>query len=419
MKSKIITKPFDRHMTPPRQNLFFLPFIWLMCFAATRGYGLKISKKRMEHLKPPFIVLANHQAFMDFIITPLALFPHRANYISELEGFEYYGGKFYRQLGALGTRKFIDDMALIKNIQKVIKRGDIMVIYPEARYANAGTSTIIPDSVGKLCKMLNVPVVTLTMHGNYLRSPIWNTSVRKQARLKAEIQQLFTAEELQKATPSYINEKIRHAISYDEYKWQKDNKISIAYPKRAEGLELVLYKCPVCGSEFKTTSEGSTLTCTSCGEKWTMDEYGEMLSETTENFHLTHIPDWYEWQREQVINEINMGNYHFKGKVHIEALPNEYNFIDLGSGILEHTDKGFFLTFKDYGDKKEKTLTFPACTTLSVHTEYNYRNKGQCITLSTYDNTYFLFPLTEGFNATKLQFATEYLYKISFGQRKM
>lgn len=415
MTKKIITKPFDRYMTPPRQNLFFLPFIWAMCFVATRGYDLKIEKKRMKHLKPPFIVLANHMAFMDFIVTPLALFPHRANYISELEGFEFYGGNLYRQAGALGTRKFIDDMALIKNIQKVVKRGDIIVIYPEARYANVGTDTIIPNSVGKLCKMLNVPVVTLTMHGNYLRSPIWNTKVRKQARLKAEIQQLFTASELKNTSADIVNSKIRHALTYDEYKWQRDNKISITYPKRAEGLELVLYKCPVCGSEFKITSKGSNLICQSCKSQWKMNEYGEIISENSKNFR--HIPDWYEWQRKKVIEEIKNGSYHFMGKVHIEALPNEYNFIDLGEGTLEHTSKGFSLTFKDYGETEEKNMFFPANTTFSIHTEYNYRNKGQCITLSTYDNTYFLFPMTDGFNATKLQFATEYLYEISFGQK--
>jgi len=44
----------------------------------------------------------------------------------------------------------------------------------------------------------------------------------------------------------------------------------------------------------------------------------------------------------------------------------------------------------------------------SVHTEYNYRKKGPCITLSPLDNTYFLYPLEIGFNATKIQFATEY-----------
>ena len=43
----------------------------------------------------------------------------------------------------------------------------------------------------------------------------------------------------------------------------------------------------------------------------------------------------------------------------------------------------------------------------SIHTEYDYRGKGQCIILSTPDNTYFIYPLEDGFNATKIQFATE------------
>lgn len=34
-----------------------------------------------------------------------------------------------------------------------------------------------------------------------------------------------------------------------------------------------------------------------------------------------------------------------------------------------------------------------------------------CILISTLDNTYFIYPLEYGFNATKIQFATEYLYE--------
>lgn len=404
---KIITTPFDRNMTPPRQCAFFLPFIWLGAWLCTRRYALKINRVRMEGLKPPFIVLGNHQAFMDFIVTPLALFPHRANYISELEGFEYYGGKFYRMLGALGTRKFVNDMALINNIRKIIKRGDIIVIYPEARYANAGTSTIIPNSVGKLCKMLGVPVVTLNMSGNYLRSPIWNTAVRHQARLKAEITQLFTPQELKAATADEVNEKIRSALAFDEYHYQLENKIKITYKKRAEGLEKVLYKCFVCGSEFKMQTEGAKLFCTSCNTVWEMDEYGRLVK----NGEYTHIPDFYEWQRAQVIKEIDEGSYNFDGSVHIESLPNEYNFIDLGSGSLVHNKKGFYLTLTDYGKTEEETLFFPSADCFSVHTEYDYRGKGVCITLSTTDNTYFIYPRCEGFNPTKIQFAAEYMYK--------
>ncbi len=78
-----------------------------------------------------------------------------------------------------------------------------------------------------------------------------------------------------------------------------------------------------------------------------------------------------------------------------------------------HKKEGFYLTLKDYGEEEEKIMFFASSTLFSIHTEYNYRGKGQCVTLSTLDNTYFLFPEENGFNATKIQFATEYYYKLS------
>ena len=158
-----------------------------VCKILTAKNKLKIDKHNMEGIKPPFLVLGTHQSFTDFYVTPLCLAPYRANYISELEGFENFGEWIYRQVGCLGTRKFINDQALIKNIRRVIKRKGIMVIYPEARYANVGTPSEIPLSVAKLVKLLKVPVVTVNMQGNYLMSPIWNLKERKSVKLHADV----------------------------------------------------------------------------------------------------------------------------------------------------------------------------------------------------------------------------------------
>lgn len=361
-----------------------------------------------------------------FFVTPLALFPHRANYISELEGFEAFGEWTYRQAGCLGTRKFVNDLALIKNIQRVINRGGILAYYPEARYANVGTNSVLPQSVGKLAKMLKVPVVVINMHGNYLQSPIWNLTLRREAVQDAVITQVFTAAELENATSAEVTTRLSEYLSYDEYKRQFETKTAITYKKRAEGIEQVLYHCPECGREFCTATENADLFCRSCGARWRMSEYGRMepykngespapFSVADSGFAFTHIPAWYEWQRACVEADIERGVYSLEAKVHIESLPNAVNFIDLGEGTLRHNAAGFTLTFTEYGEHAEKTLAFPPITMLSVHTEYDYRGKGQCITLSTLDNTYFLFPVLpaseSGFNATKIQFATEYLYK--------
>lgn len=418
---KIDTTPFDTRRIPPKQNLFFMPGIWLICWLLTRSSKLRINKVNMKGLKPPFFVLGTHHAFMDFIVSPLALFPYRANYISELEGFENYGEWLYRQVGCLGTRKFVSDIMLIKNIKRVIARKGILVLYPEARYANVGTNSKLPDSVGKLAKDLDVPLVMLQMRGNYLQSPIWNLTKRKEVLLDATITQIYTREQLREASADEVNTKIAEFMEYDEYAYQYETKMAITYEKRAEGIELALYKCPECGAEFRMKTQGAEIFCENCGSRRYMTEYGRMVriegsSENgTKNYtedEFSHIPDWYEWQREEVNKEIERGEYSLDTRVHIEALPNAVNFIDLGEGRLIHDENGYKLTFTDYGESEEKTLSFEPLTMLSVHTEYNYRDtKGPCITLSTLDNTYFLYPLEEGFNPTKIQFATEYLYE--------
>lgn len=403
-------KPFDRAKTPPRQSIILLPFIWLICKIVTGPYKLEIEKKDMEGVKPPFLVYGSHNSFMDFYVTPLALKPYRANYISELEGFEFFGEWIYRRIGCLGTRKFINDQHLVKNIGKVIKRGDIMVIYPEARYANVGTNSHLTPSIAKLAKLLKVPVVTITMHGNYLQQPIWNLKERKGARLKAELKCVVRPEEVGKLSVDEIFSRISNELQYDEYKYQLENKISIKDEWRAEGLHYPLYRCRKCGKDFAMTSSGSKITCKFCGDSYEMDEYGVLNS--TEGKKI-HIPDWYEWQRGFVHDEIREGKYKLDIPVRIWALPNSVNFVDCGEGRLIHDNNGFSLEFDNYRSEKHETLVFPAKSMISIHTEYDYRGiYGPCVTLSTYDDTFFIYPTDESrdvFNPTKIQFATEYL----------
>lgn len=422
-KKKIDTTPFDTKRIPPKQNLFFMPFIWLFCWIITKRNGLKIEKINMEGLKPPFLVLGTHHSFTDFYVTPLALMPYRANYVSELEGFEAFGETLYRQVGCLGTRKFINDVDLVRNIKRCMDRKGILVLYPEARYANVGTVSKLPISVGKLINLLKVPVVVLNMHGNYLLSPIWNLDRRKDVKLSATITQVLTKEQITHTSPEEILDIVEKNLYYDEYAWQEEQGIKITYKNRAKGLHMPLYQCPVCKTEFSMDSEGTKLFCKACSTSWEKDELSRLCFEKEpespilglpvhkqeDGSSYVRIPQWYEWQRENVQKEIENGEYLLDCKVHIEALPNAVNFIDLGQGHLVHKKEGFYLTFKEYGEEVEKTMFFPNKNMVSIHTEYDYRKKGQCVTLSTVSNTYFLFPQSSGFNATKIQFATEYL----------
>ena len=87
------------------------------------GKKYKIEKINMEGLKPPYILLSNHMYFVDFELTALGTFPHRINNVVNIDGY-IKRAWLLRLIGAICTRKFSNDLHLIKSIKKVLKRGD-------------------------------------------------------------------------------------------------------------------------------------------------------------------------------------------------------------------------------------------------------------------------------------------------------
>ena len=101
----------------------------------------------MKGLKPPYLLLCTHHAFIDFMVTTAAIFPHRANYVVAIDGF--IGREWLlRQVGGICKRKFTSDLTLVRQIERVIGNGDVLALYPEARYSLIGTTAVLPNSLG-------------------------------------------------------------------------------------------------------------------------------------------------------------------------------------------------------------------------------------------------------------------------------
>ena len=402
-------KRFDMLAPPVRTKWYLRPLTYLLCMPDVKKHKLKITKTRCEGLKPPYLVLCNHNAFMDFKALTAAIWPQRANYVVAIDGF-IGREKLLRNVGGICTRKFTNDLVLIKQLSRVVKNGDVVVLYPEARYSLCGTTAVLPSALGRLCKLLKVPVVTFMCHGHHVNSPFWNLHDRGVKPTEAEMNVLYTPEELQDVTVDEINEKIVAAYQYDDFAWQKERGIETPYEKRAEGLHKVLYQCPVCGKEYKMTSEGDKLICTECGKTWTMSTLGELSGDdgVTE---FSHIPDWYEWERKNVRAEVEAGTYSTgEMPVTVDSLPNARRFIRLGEGTMVHDMNGFTVRGTDVeGDPFEMIKPVPSL--YSCHIEYEYLGKhGDCVDLNTLDDTWYIYPHDCEFAVTKMALATEELY---------
>jgi len=400
---------YDMAKKPLKQKWYLRPLTWLLSFPETIAFKTKVNKINIEGLKPPYILLCNHNSFVDFKVTTKALFPIPANYVVAIDGFinrEW----LLRKAGGISKRKFVKDVNIVNQIKhSLFINKTVLALYPEARYSFVGTNCELPDSLYKLIKLFSVPVVTLIMHGNHLRQPFWNNLNKRKLPLLADMKLLFSKEDLKKVSLSEIKEKLDNQFKYDDYLYQKENNIKIIEKNRAEGLNKVLYQCPNCKTEYKMKSSGIELWCEHCQKSYILKENGQLQAKTGET-EFSHIPNWFEWQRENVKKIIDNNTYNMEFEVDIDSLPNSKGFYRIGKGIVTHNSDGLIVKFKSGG--KDYELKKNIIELYSLHVEFDYFGKGDCIVISSLQDTYYMFPTVEKDIVTKIYFAVEELYKI-------
>ena len=394
---------------PIRQPIYLTWLILVLSHFALIGKKYTVEKINMEGLKPPYMILSNHMSFIDFELTATGTKMQRVNNVVNIDGY-YLRPWLMEWIGAICTRKFTNDFHLVKSIRKVLKRGDILCMYPEARYSPCGITSYLPDSLGSLIKMNKVPVVAVVHRGNYLHAPFWNFRKKRKVPLHTTMTQILTPEQINEMTPAEINEVLRTAFQYDEYKYQKDNGILITEKYRAEGIHKILYKCPHCVAESKMASKGTELFCTACGKRWNLNEDGTMSALEGET-EFSHIPDWFLWEREEVKAEIENGTYSYSDEVEVYSMPGCWKFEPLGNSRLTHDIDEDFIIEGHYNGKDYRIQRKPVEIN-SLHVEYDFQHIKplDCIDISTENDSFYCYPTKENV-ITKLAFATEIIYQ--------
>jgi len=391
------------------QGIFWTGLIWLLSRIALIGKKYKVEKINMEGLKPPYILLSNHMHFIDFELAAMGTWPHPISNVVSIDGY-VIKGFLLEWIGAIATRKFTTDIALVKSIRHVLKRGDVLAMYPEARYSPCGTTAFLPESLGKLVRMNKVPVVAVVHRGNHLRAPFWDFRRKRRVPLHTTLTKILTPEEIEKMSVAQINERIRQALEYDDHRYQKERGIRITEDFRAEGLHKVLYQCPSCLAESQMDSKGTELFCTHCGKRWHWHEDGclEALEGETE---FEHIPDWFEWERDQVKKQIERGEYFYEDEVDVFSLPRILRYIPLGKAKLRHDPEQGFVLDGFYRGEKYHIQRRPIQMN-SLHVEYDFGpiDKRDYLDISTENDSFYCAPSRSNV-ITKLAFATEIIYQ--------
>ncbi len=396
------------HKKPKAPNIFFRTLLKLVAIPELLSVRFKCRKVGMDRLgkHEAALILMNHSSFIDLKLAPYVLYPRKFNIVSTLDAFV---GKEWlmRQLGCIPTRKFVADIGLVRDINYCIKKlGTSVLMYPEAGYSFDGRATVMPDSLAMLVKRLGAPLVMLEAYGAYHRDPLYNELKKRRVRVSAELRYVLSPEEIAAMSVEEISAALEREFSFDAYAWQRQNKIKIEEPFRADGLHRLLYKCPHCHAEGKMQGFGTTLSCFACGKAWELDEYGSMRA-LDGNTEISHIPDWYAWERECVREEIESGGYGFSAEVDIYMIVNTKGVWRVGEGILTHSLDGFHLVGcdgrLDYIQKSASLYT--------LNSDFYWYCLGDIISIGNNSALYYCMPKEQSFPVAKARLATEEIYK--------
>ena len=418
MGKKVI--PYDFTQKPRKPSKFWMLIARLFAIKPRlMGRKLTVKKINMEGVKPTYMLFGTHASLLDLPVMYTAVKPYNANNVVAIDAIRDVGDYLMRHLGSIPKRKFVKDYHLIRNMRYCAEKyKTIVCVYPEARYSLDGTTSFIPESVAKMAKLMKLPLVVLRMYGTFIAAPQWNKPEQK-IPLKGELECIARQDEVDSLPWQELDARIQKGMARDDYAYQRENNILLTSPHRADGLHSLLYQCPHCGMEFKMHSDGTQLWCANCGKTWEMNELS-VLKAVEGKTEFEYIPDWTKWQRANVREEVRSGEYFFQDDVTVHTLPNAKRFYDQGTGRLTQTVDGTVLECTAYGEKR--TIKWAGTELESVHIEYDYpfrkekyKNNifGDCLDISTPDDSYWVHPVNLRDQLTKLSYATEEIYALA------
>ena len=131
--------------------------------------------------------------------------------------------------------------------------------------------------------------------------------------------------------------------------------------------------------------KGIKLTCHNCGAEYELTELGSLKAD---NAIFTHVPDWFNWQRQEVCKELEAGTYKLDVPVEIAMMVNYDALYMVGEGRLTHTTEGFHLT----GCDGKLDYTQGPLASHCLNADYFWYEIGDMIGIGNQDVLYYLFP---------------------------
>ena len=331
----------------------------------------------------PVILLSSHASRLEFIYT---VYGFKRNDINVVCGFQNILKKglyhLFIELGAISKYLYQPDFLALKNMLRVLKRGGAIGLFPEGIQSTSGSNHPINPATIDLLRISRLPVILCTSEGSYLTKTRYSKH-KKKGKMTFRYQVLFTEEEVKTLSKEELYSRMLEKFAYNDFEANRRNRVKFkGKTPNIEGLDNIIYRCPICQKEFEMEVIGEEMTCHACGFTVKMNEYYDLLPVKGE-LPFEDIDQWYKWQRRVLHKEVQNPDFALEMKTDLYTISDHSlkwkrnNHVFLGKGTVRmdlHTlevrdEQGEVLLHCDM--KAVYSLTF----TLAGELEFYYHNE--------------------------------------------
>lgn len=182
----------------------------LVTFRTRVTYEDAAVQKRRIH--GPAIVIANHTGIMDYALLLYLFFTRTLRcQVAELQFDRFFMRNLLRMLGAIRVDRSFQDMSCMAKSEAILRKGGVVVIFPEGRLPRKGEETLLPFKTGAAYLALNaqVPVIPVYTDGNYFCKKRCNAVIGK----PIDVSELYDGNQSERENLQSITDAFRQKIA--------------------------------------------------------------------------------------------------------------------------------------------------------------------------------------------------------------
>lgn len=341
-------------------------------------------RNEIKGKKGPMVIIANHQAALDFVTLIGATKEMQTFVVSD----SFYNTlplkKQMDQIGVISKQQFQTSVKEISMMRKTVKNGGILTLFPAGLMCEDGISTPIPHTTYEFLQWLDADVYVARIYGTYFCTPKWSGKIRP-GKTYTDIYKILDRDELQKMSVEEVKSKVDDALLFDAYREQEKHLVKYLGGQNIEGLENVLYMCPHCKSEFTIRSKNkTTLYCEKCGFEHSSDKYGFLHNTGNVGEEIRYVSDWSKLIYNQVKSDIEAGRLcELSAKATVQTINYEkHKYETVGYADVTLTKEKFIISGNINGNDEQievpilhfASLPFkPGCRIEIQHNKTSYR----------------------------------------------